>query len=568
MKRSLARLVDQTFDVVVIGGGIHGACVAWDAALRGVSVALVEQQDFGHATSANSLKIIHRGLRYVQDGDLRRVRTMIAEAATWRQIAPHLISPLPCLMPTSGHLNRSAAALSAALAITNWLGASRTRTPGATAGFAPGQIISRSECVRALPGLTSPTITGGAVWHDGQIYSSERLLMSVVLAAAEAGATVANYVQATGLLRAQNSVTGIRAKDALSGQAMDIRAKVVVNSTGVWTDSLLNGLRSEPARPLFRPSIAVNLVTRPILTDSAVGLPARLAAGSGIGSGVNPEQTLFIVPWRRYSLIGTIHRHYSGSPEALSVPEALIEELLTAVNRAYPPAALRREDVYHAHAGFLPAEPRHAFPGRVRLIRDGRVHDHWREDSVRGLISVVGVKYTTARKVAEQAVDFAVGQLRRRAGPCLTQRTPVWGGHMEQLADYQAQATARPPLGISRQTMDHLVHSYGSEHGQILEYVEDDPTLGRPLSSTSPLIRAEVVHAVRAEMACTLADVALRRTELGAPGQPDATCLQACADLMAVELGWDRARTNQEIAQVRAAFPAGATIPRALVGVA
>ena len=567
MKRDLARLVDQTFDLVVIGGGIHGACVAWDAALRGLSVALVEQRDFGHATSANSLKIIHGGLRYVQDANLGRVRTMLEERSTWLRIAPHLVHVLPCLMPTFDQLSRSKAALSVALAINELMAYGRNEPADWQRRFPPGRIISRSECLSLLPGLAPTGVTGGAVWHDAQIYNSERLLLSLVLSAAEAGAAVANYVQATGFIYERENVGGVKAKDVLSGQEVEIRGKVVVNSTGAWTDAILRLLGGHALAPRFPLSIAMNLVTRQILPDYAVGLPARLAGKDGAGNGREPSQMLFIVPWRNYSLIGTVHRPYTGAPEAFTVPEALIEDMLIAVNRAYPPAELQRDDVCHVHAGFLPTTPGHGSAGRVKLMRAGRVHDHLREDHIGGLITVVGVKYTTARKVAEKAVNLAVERLGRRARPCQTQGVPIWGGQIDRFDDFRARAITTRSLGLGPQTMDHLAYSYGSEYGQILDYVEEDSAWGQALTASTPIIRAEIVHAIRAEMARTLADVILRRTELGAGGRPDDTCLQACADLMAAELGWEPARTNQEIANVLAAFPAVGRKPLVSMGV-
>lgn len=570
MKRDLARLVDQTFDLVVIGGGIHGACVAWDAALRGLSVALVEQRDFGHATSANSLKIIHGGLRYVQDVNLGRVRTMIEERSTWLRIAPHLVHVLPCLMPTFDQLSRSKAALSLALAINELMAYGRNERADWHRRFPPGRIISQSECLSLLPGFAPTGVTGGAVWYDAQIYNSERLLLSLALSAAEAGAAVANYVQATGFIyeRDAGRVGGVKAKDVLSGQEVEIRGKVVVNSAGAWTDAILRLLSGHTLAPRFPLSIAMNLVTRQILPECAVGLPARLAGKDGTGNGREPSQMLFIVPWRNYSLIGTVHRPYTGAPEAFTPPEALVEDMLIAVNRAYPPAELQRDDVCHVHAGFLPTTPGHGSSGQVKLMREGRVHDHLREDHLGGLITVVGVKYTTARKVAEKAVDLAVERLGRRARPCQTHSVPIWGGQIKRFDDFRARAIATCSFGLEPQTMDHLAYSYGSEYGQIVEYVGKNSSLGRPLTASVPVIRAEIVHAVRAEMACTLADVILRRTELGAGGRPDDACLQACADLMAAELGWEPSRTKQEIANVLAAFPATGRKPLVSMGVA
>lgn len=563
MKRDLAALVDQTFDVVVIGGGIHGACIARDAALRGLSVALVEQRDFGHATSANSLKIIHGGLRYVQDANLGRVRAMLQERTAWLRTAPHLVQTLPSLVPTFAvgrdlRPTQSKALLSMALVINELMDYGQNGRAESGIRIPPGRVISRSECLRLLPGLVSDEVTGGILWHDGQIYNSERLLLAVVLSAAEAGAVVANYVRAKGFIfdRRAGRVCGVKAEDVLLGQEFEIHGRVVINSTGAWTDAVLHSLGGRARVPRFPLSIAMNLVTRQILPECAVGLTARRAA-----------QMVFVAPWRGYSLIGTLHRRYSGPPESLTVPEALIEELLTAVNQAYPPARLRRDDVYHVQAGFLPMRPGPDRAGPVQLLREGRVHDHRQEDHLHGLITVVGVKYTTARRVAETAVDLAVEQLGRRVRPCRTREVPVFGGQIERFDDFRERVIRIHSAGLGTKTLDHLAHSYGSDYGRILNYVEEVPEWGETLTASSPVLRAEVVHAIRAEMACTLADVVLRRTELGAAGPPDEACLHACAHLMAAEMGWGPARVDQEIAGVLAAYPVSGKQPLVAMGV-
>lgn len=555
MKRDLDRLVDRTFDVIVVGGGIHGVCVARDAALRGLSVALLEQRDFGHATSANSLKILHGGLRYVRDANLRRVRGMIEERSTWLRVAPHLVRVMPCVMPTFGTLHPSKVALALAMALADRMAPGRDAPVDSPARFPPGRIISRAECLRLLPGLSPSAVTGGAVWHDAQIQNSERLLLSLVLSAAEAGAAVANHVRVTGLVTLRGTVGGVQAEDVLSGRGMEIRGRMVVNSTGAWTDAVLRSLNGRELAPRFPLSVAVNLVTRQILPEYAVGLPARFDGNGGRGNGHGAPQILFILPWQGYSLIGTVHQPYAGAPEAFEASETLIEDMLKAVNRAYPPARLRRCDVYHVHAGFLPTRTGGASAGRVRLMREGRVVDHSKEDHIGGLITVVGVKYTTSRKVAEEAVDLAVERLGVRARPCQTQGVPVWGGQIDRFEDFRARVLAWDPLGLGPHSLDHLARTYGSEYWRILEYVEARPEWGQALSPATAVIRAEVVHAIRAEMACTLADVLLRRTELGAAGRPDDACVQACADLMAAELGWAPPRVKQEIAAARMAFP-------------
>ncbi|MBN1249987.1 MAG: glycerol-3-phosphate dehydrogenase/oxidase [Anaerolineae bacterium] len=553
VRRNLEQLENNRYDVLVIGSGIHGACIAWDAALRGLSVALVEKGDFGHATSANTLKIIHGGLRYLQDANLGLVRRMIRERATWMRIAPHLVHPLPCLMPTYSRFGRSKEIMAAALTLNDVISHDRNRHMEPQKHLANGRIISRSECLRQLPGVAAAGITGGALWHDARMHSSERLLLALLLSATKAGAEVANYVEVTGLLGDDTRVTGVRARDLLDDQELEIRAELVINSAGPWVDSVLRSLKSSMASR-FRMSIALNLVTRQIHPTHAVAIPSRYMRRDKQGNLTPRTRLLFVVPWCGYSMVGTSHLPYDGPPGNYQVTEETIEGLIGEINTAYPGAALTRTDVHQVQWGFLPAAKNDFQTETVKLVRQAQIHDHAREDSTRGLISVVGVKYTTARHVAQKVVDMAMTKLGRDTSACRTQTMPVYGGRIDGFDGFLAQAIAGRPAGVDPEIMQHLVYSYGTEHTQILKYLDEEPAWGHTVSAASLVLEAEVIHAVREEMAQTLADVVRRRTDLGAASLPDETSLRRCADLMAAELGWDQARVARELDELGAAY--------------
>jgi glycerol-3-phosphate dehydrogenase len=551
VKRDLVRLASNEYDVLVVGSGIYGACVAWDATLRGLSVALLDKGDFGHATSANSLKIIHGGLRYLQDANLRLVRTMVSERTTWMRIAPHLVHPLPCLTPTYRKPTRSRMTLAAALMINDLMSYDRNWLKDAGKHIPGGRTISRAECLGLLPGATADGITGGALWYDAQIYNSERLLLSLVLAAAEAGAEVANYVEATGFLHNDMTVTGVTAKDVLTGEEFEIRAKLVVNSAGAWVDSLLSSLNNHAPAPKLHLSTALNLVTRQVLTEYAVGITGRYASQDKHGNSTQRSRMLFITPWRQYSIIGTIHAPYAGRPEDFRVTEEVIEEFVDELNAAYPGAALTPQDVYDVHWGFLPMTNDGDHSDVVKLVRQGQVYDHERDDGIKGLITVVGVKYTTARYVAQKVVDLAVEKLGRKTSQCQTHTTPIYGGQIERFGDFLTQIVHEGNLfGLAPEVAQHLAYTYGSEYCRVLEYLDEEPTWGQTISAESPVLKAEVVRAVREEMAQKLTDVVQRRTEIGAAGPPDEAALHVCADLMADELGWGQGRREREVDEV------------------
>jgi glycerol-3-phosphate dehydrogenase len=555
MKRNIAQLSQTVFDVLVIGGGIYGVCTAWDAALRGLSVALVEQADFGHATSANSLKIIHGGLRYLQDGDLGLVRAMSQERRIWLQIAPHLVHPLPCLMPTDNSLLRQRAVLATALAVNDWLSYDRNRGLDSQKHLPNGRTISKADCLARLPGLEPDGVNGGALWYDAQMYNSERLLLSFVLGAVAAGAVAANHVEVVGFLREKRSVRGVIAKDVLTGQTIEVRARLTINCAGAWIDPLLSLLGPATSPTRFVRSIAMNLVTRQFLSGCAVALPSKYRVDDGTGRLRERTRTLFMVPWREYSLIGTIHAPAIGPQSSPFPTEAEVVAFIEEINRAYPPAGLNRADVYQVHYGYLPMVAARPQPAGVKLLRQSRLVDHAQDDGLAGLLTVVGVKYTTARRTAQHVVDLAVKKLGRPGLAGRSHTTPLYGGQIGRFAEFMAQAIAQRPPGLEVEVMRRLVYNYGTTYQKILDYRLEAPGWGRPVANQVGVLQAEVIHAVRQEMAQTLGDVIQRRTELGAAGLPADDVLQACADLMAGELGWDQGRIAAELARVRAAYP-------------
>jgi len=549
MKRNLVNLADQKFDILVIGGGIHGAIVAWDAALRGLSVGLIERGDFGSGTSQNSLKIIHGGLRYFQDGNLSRVRAIARERTTWMKIAPHLIHPLPCVIPTTQKMSRSQLLMSIALRANDILSFDRNQLDDPEKDIPDGMIVTQRELSRILPGYDVSTSTGAAVWYDAQIYNSERLLLEFILSAVQAGAEVANYVEAINFVRYKDRIVGVRATDLRTRQTFDIQSRLVINCTGAWTDCLLEkaSLRSE-----YATSVAINLLVDQVWSEVAVGLTSQPVNGT-------PPRVLFIVPWRNKSMIGTCHIPWHDSPHMFQLNEAMVQGFIDQINSAHPPLQLSLQDVRQVTWGFLPVNLEDANKQPVRLTRDGVVIDHKRRDGISGLISILGVKYTTARMVAEQAVDLAVCELGTKTRECQTHTTPVIGGNIDDFSALLRQARAEIAGVVDVSFIQHLVHTYGSEYRNLIHFVMKQPDLARRIAPPLAVTVAEVEHAVRHEMALTLADVVERRTELGSTGLPSVATLQECATLMGREFHWTSAHEQQEIDSVIQSYPFGQT---------
>jgi len=549
MQRNLNNFSSSHYDLLVIGGGIYGACVAWDATLRGLSVALVDKGDFGAATSANSMKIIHGGLRYLQDGSLKLVRSMAQERTTWMRIAPHLVHPLPFMMPTYHDFSRSKLGLRAALTLNDILGFDRNRYRDPQKHLPNGRLLSRESAVDKM-GWLDPKATGAAMWYDAQIHSSERLLISIILSAHQAGATVANYVQVTDFLERNRVVSSVGAIDAITGQTMSIRARVIVNCSGAWIDQVLALIGAHPIAPIYPLSYAINLVIRKLPLNYAIGFPALREWVRNSARNTRTRPTLFITPWQNFSIVGTWHDQFDGNPQDFRITEEKIQSFIDEVNTSYPVINLTRDDVYHIHFGFLPNDANHNQDEEIKLLRKSRVHDHARSDGIENIISIVGVKYTAARQVAQKAVDLVLHKLDRSFVNSRTDAMPIYGGEIDRFDEFLAQAVAQRHNEISEQSIIHLVHSYGSDYLSILNYAAEAPNTIETITANSPVLKAEIIHALRKEMAQTLADVACRRTPLGAAGQPDQDTLQECVSLVAAEKRWDRNRCEQEIAAV------------------
>lgn len=536
MKRDLARLAQTEYDLLVIGAGIYGACVARDAALRGLKVALIERGDFGAATSHNSLKLIHGGLRYLQHLDLTRVRQSAREQRIWLGIAPHLARPLEFVLPTYGHGPRGPEALGAAIRFYEFLARKERRAMPPGNALPAGRILGRDECRARIPGVPATALTGGALWYDAQMTNADRLLLACLEDAVANGAEIANYVSAEVLLGPEQRVEGVRARCRLGGQTLQVRARVTVNACGPWTAGLLHD------RPAGLTNNMNLVTTRPVFADYAAAVSSRRRADAIIPRG---GRMYFITPWQGRAVIGTSHLPFEGDPAAYDFTEADVAAFLDEINEAYPPADLTRADVLYCYAGLIPAaaEPRGS---EVQRSRRGQIVDHARRDGRHGLVTLQGVKYTTARLVAEAAVDLVFAKLARRSPPCRSASAPLPGGKGFATPERLEQEAAVALDGDDRAEFRRLLQAYGTDYHHVLEAYD-----GVRPHAPDAIFRSRVRHAVRHEMACRLEDLVLRRLDHAALGLLSEARLLWAATAMAEAHGWSEERREAEIAHVR-----------------
>ena len=529
--RALDRFASETFDVLVVGGGVTGCGVALDAASRGLSVALVEKRDFAAGTSSRSSKLIHGGLRYLESFDIELVREALHERRLLAEkIAPHLVHPTPFLFPLK-HRVWDRLYMGSGLLLYD-----------ALAGLHPAmprhRHLTRRGCLRAVPALRDDSLTGGIRYFDAQV-DDARFSLVLARTAASHGAVCASAVGGVDFLHEGERVAGVRAHDLESGGELDVRASTVINATGVWTTEMerLAGV----ANPMtVRPSKGVHIVVPRDRIDSEYALILR-----------TEKSVLFVLPWADRWIIGTTDTEWHHGLDHPAATHADIEYLLEHVNEALR-EPLGFDDVIAVFVGLRPLLGGTA-EETAKLSRGHAVRR-----SAPGLVSVAGGKYTTYRLMARDAVDLVARDLRFSVDSSRTADVPLLGAI--GLSGAELRLSTHPGAGhLAPTQLHHLVARYGTLASEVLDLVAADPGLAAPLVGAERYVAAEVCHAAEYEGALHVDDVLTRRTHI-AFEVPDRGHLAAggVARLMAPVLGWDQAAVDRETAHYLARLEAEA----------
>ena len=532
MQRDLDRLTERTFDLLVVGGGIYGLTLAYDAAQRGLAVALVERDDFGCATSFNHLRTIHGGLRYLQQLNVGRARESVRERRTLARIAPHAVVPMAFALPLYRSIMRGRLAMRAGFLVDRLVAAGRNRDVPPALRLPAGHVVSRHTAIERFPGLRRRGLTGAAHWYDYITPEADRLTFSWAQAAAANGAVVANHVEATRVAKQGTRVAGAAVVDRMTGRVFDVRAQVVVIACGGAIDRLLDTVGVASGIPMLK---AMNLVTTRDAGDVALG--GRSASG----------RHLFLVPWQRRAIFGTWESTSVCAADDLAAKPTEVAAFIAELNDAFPALDLKPGDITLVHRGVVPAV---ANGGRVSLAGNEQIRDHAAE-GIDGLLTVVGAKYTTARAVAERVADRVVQKLSRKHAACRTASTPLPGGHVRDVALTIAEARREYDELVPSDTIPHVVAAYGSGYPQVLELARTRSDWCTRIAPQSPVIGAELVWAARHEMAETLCDAVLRRTPLGALGYPGDEATALATDIVGAERQWTSDRKQQEMDSLR-----------------
>jgi len=494
-QRTIERLREGTFDVLIIGGGINGAGIARDAAMRGMRVALVEKGDFASGTSSKSSKLIHGGVRYLQQGDFRLVWVACRERDLLRRrLAPHLVEPLAFIFP----VYRGDPVGFFTLGVGMWLYDALATFRNIKAH----KMMSAKRAQRVEPQLRSTGLRGAALYYDCWT-DDARLTLETVLDAREEGAVAANYIELKAFIKENGRIVGAVAQDRFGGPPIEIKARSVVNAAGPWVD-LVRQLDDPAADACLRLTKGVHIV----VPRERVGNVHAVVMHSP-----RDRRVLFVIPWGQHDIIGTTDTDFEGAPDTVAADQSDVDYLLESTNWFFPAARLTTADVISAYAGLRPLVASTNAKDPSAVSREEAILE-----SRSGLLTLAGGKLTTYRFVAQEIVDRVakrLGMLGRRRGRHLTAGKPLPGGRGTKPNQIVDELVARNGSGLSRQQVEHLVGRYGSRTPQVIELIEGQSDLGRPIVPSLPDLWAEAAYAVRIEMAVDAEDVLMRRTKVG-----------------------------------------------------
>ena len=524
MKRDFTRLKGETFDLIVVGGGIVGAGIARDATLRGLHTLLVEKEDFAYGTTSRSTRLIHGGLRYLRTMQFKLVRNDLIERKILLGIAPHLVHELKFIIPAlrSEPLYRYSLHLGLTLYDVMATGYTLHRW----------HHISKKETFKQEPGLAEVEgLVGSFLYYDCQAELMERLCVENVLSAADKGACILNHAMATKLLMKDGAVSGIQVKDILTGEDYTASGRMVINAGGHWADIVWDKFNVKGKEKLRRTK-GIHLFTRKVAENALV----LFAKSDG--------RLFFVVPWGDYSLIGTTDTDYTDDLDAVCATAADVKYLVMETRHYLP--QFSEDDIYYAIAGLRPLV---AIEGKAasNTSRAHKLVDHERENDIKGFITVLGGKITAYRGIAEEVTDLVCKKFGKRV-PCTTAHIPLQGMPVVQSQDIE-QAAQQYSLPL--ETVNYLVAQYGSRFASVLNYVRADKRLGQAICAGCPDILAQVKYAIDEEEAKTLNDFLLRRTNIGWSPTQGRDAIEPVAQEMSLLLGWSAGERQKQVESFR-----------------
>ncbi len=531
--------IDSDYQLVIVGGGIYGAALCWEAAHRGIKTLLVEQNDYACGASSNSLKTIHGGLRALQSLNLNAVLKGIRERNIFLRIAPNYVKPLPCILPTSASLMKSKPVVGMGLLLYNLLSQVGRFTFGHDKNIPLTRLLSRKKFISHAPAIKAEGITGGALWHDAQVKNTERLVWLFIRSAIAQGATAINHTIAIAHNCQQiNGKHEVLLRDQISGDEKTVITEAIVDASAAW-----NFIKQcSPEAPhdedlTFLKS--VNIIVRKNIFQTAVG--------ANIKTDTDSSRLYFFAPWRDCTIIGTWYSSVENYPEN-RFSQAEAESCIAEINAAFQQKLLHVDDICNVHIGFLPASKNsNNKPAALdkNLFSQYQLKNWSQQPGMQHMYSLRGTKYTLARHDARQVVDQLVKDLHWQAGASRSHHLPL----------HQAMPASELAGTLDSDTLHRLQENYGAQTTHILEYINDHPQSVEQIPGAPQHIVAEIPHAVFHEQALTLSDLLKRRLAIGDRAPPEMATAQYCASVMQQLLAWPDETMQEEITALYASYP-------------
>ncbi len=530
--------IDNDYQLVIVGGGIYGAALCWEAAHRGIKTLLVEQNDYACGASSNSLKTIHGGLRALQSLNLSAVLKGIRERTIFLRIAPNYVKPLPCILPTSTSLMKSKPVVGMGLLLYNMLTRINHLFYGHDKNIPFTRLLSRKKFIERAPNINADGITGGALWHDAQVENTERLVWQFIRAAITQDATAINHTAATEYRgQASDGRHTILLRDQISGHEKNVHADAIVDASAAWNfikQCLPNPSQDENLTFLK----SVNIIVRKNIF--------RTAVGTNIKTDKDHSRLYFFAPWRDCTIIGTWYSSVEAYPDNHFTQEDA-ETCITEINAAFKQKLLNVDDICNVHIGFLPACRSHDDNTALdkNLFSHYQLKNWSQQTGIQNIYSLRGTKYTLARHDAKQVIDQLIKDLKWPANASRSDRLPL----------YQTMPPTYDAHHLTTSSINELHKNYGTETARILKYIKNHPASAEQIPGTQHHIMAEIQHAVQHEQALTLSDLLKRRLAIGDRAPPEPETTQYCANVMKTLLGWSNETEQSQITALYASYP-------------
>ena len=542
--RNLSTLSTTEFDTLIIGGGISGAWLALHSAQQGYKTALIEKRDYASQTSSSSSKLLHSGIRYLQQLQFGRSRESAMERAEYIYAAPHLSMPVRFIVPTYKALQKSKFFLGCGMLLYRLLCIGENNIIGSIEHRLQNFKFISAKRLNQLCDLSNEKHTGGVVFSEQHMHDSERMVLAILQTARQSGAVVHNYVSAQDFVMSGDQVIGAKAKDELSGITMEIRSKLVINAAGPWIDSLNSKLKDAEQAPSINGfAVGSHVISKRQICDHAIAITTKQQTDAKIDRG---GRHMFIIPWRGHSLIGTSYDDSDAPEDDIKIQSEHVDQLIDGINQGMPSAKLTRNDLVSGYSGLYDLQTDKFKSSVYQGSAEYQVIDHSKTNGVGGLITALGAKFTTGRKLSALTMKIIGDKLDK---PFKLTRVKLHSSMYESLNEFTQTKIKQYEDQFSATTIRHLIVQYGSQIDQFIERIAPYDKLRETIFAQQEDLFGQVVWAIEQEQAVTLNDVVFNRTSLGLLGI-DKESVHKIAALMAEHLNWSQETQQQQLTQV------------------